>query len=158
MSERGGPHDLHLMDNGGNHVIRLTDSQFGEYRASWSPDGMKIAFPSIRDGNSEIHAMDADGNNLIRLTKHGPHDVSPSWSPDGSKIAFVSGPAGLHFHPLHIFVMNVDGKGLRNLTADTDLTDSFSPSWWPDGMKVVFSSRPNVRARHIYVMTAKGNG
>ena len=122
MSERDGSPDLYVMDSGGNNVIRLTNSKFGEYRASWSPDGMKIAFPSIRDGNSEIHAMDADGNNLTRLTKHEPHDVSPSWSPDGSKIAFISGPPNAQFHPLHIFVMNADGKGLLNLTGDTDLT------------------------------------
>ena len=43
-----------------------------------------------------------------------------------------------------------------NLTEDTDLTDSFSPSWSPDGKEIVFSSRPNVRVRHIYVMTAEG--
>ena len=156
MSERDGSPDLYVMDSSGNNVIRLTNSKFGEYRASWSPDGMKIAFPSIRDGNSEIHAMDADGNNLTRLTKHEPHDVSPSWSPDGSKIAFISGPQNAQFHPLHIFVMNADGKGLLNLTGDTDLTDSFSPSWSPDGKKIVFSSRPNFRVRHIYVMTAEG--
>ncbi len=155
-SERDGTPDLYVMDRDGNNVIRLTNSKFGEYRASWSPDGMKIAFPSVRDGNWEIHAMDADGKNLTRLTKHGPHDVSPSWSPDGSKIAFVSGPQNIQFHPKHCFVMNADGTGMRNLTEDTDLTDSFSPSWSPDGKKIVFSSRPNFRERDIYVMTAEG--
>ena len=156
ISERDGPPDLYVMDSGGNNVMRLTNSDFYEGRPSWSPDGTVIAFPLISDGNSEIHAMDADGNNLTRLTKHGPHDVSPSWSPDGSKIAFVSGPQNAQFHPLHIFVMNADGKGMRNLTGDTDLTDSFSPSWSPDGKKIVFSSRPNFRERDIYVMTAEG--
>ena len=65
---------------------------FFESRATWSPDGTRIAFSSFRFdvGNSEIYAMDADGNNLTRLAKHEFHDVTPSWSPDGSKIAFVS--------------------------------------------------------------------
>ena len=155
-SDRGVTSDLYVMDSGGHNVIRLTHDKFHEYRASWSPDGTKITFSSTRVGNSEIYAMDADGNNLTRLTKHEMHDVRPSWSPDASQIAFVSGPPNAQFHPLHIFVMKADGKGRRNLTQDTDLTDSFSPAWSPDGKKIVFSSRPNFRVRDIYVMTAEG--
>ncbi len=157
-SEHDGPPDLYLMDRDGNNVIRLTNSNFREGRPSWTPDGTKIAFSVfIWDvGNSEIYVMDNDGNNLTRLTIHQMTDVRPSWSPDGSKIVFVSGPQNVQFHPKHIFVMNADGTGMRNLTEDTDLTDSFSPSWSPDGKEIVFSSRPNVRVRHIYVMTAEG--
>ena len=29
------------------------------------------------------------------------------------------------FDPLHIFVMNADGSGRRNLTGDTDLKEEF---------------------------------
>ncbi len=157
-SERDGSPDLYVMDSNGNNVVRLTHDNFFESRASWSPDGTRIVFSTFRwaVGNWEIYVMDANGENEINLTEHKMDDVVPSWSPDGSKIAFVSGPQNVQFHPLHIFVMNADGKGLLNLTGDTDLTDSFSPSWSPDGKEIVFSSRPNVRVRHIYVMTAEG--
>jgi TolB protein len=99
--------------------------------------------------------MDADGNNLINLTKHKMDDVVPSWSPDGSKIAFVSYRGGLN-DPAHIFVMNADGTGRRNLTGDSDLTDSFFPTWSPDGKKIVFDSRRLFEDAHIYVITAEG--
>ena len=160
-SERDGTPDLYLMDRDGNNLIRLTSDNFLENRPSWSPDGTRIAFSVLRWAvrNSEIYAMDADGEgkNEINLTNHKKmHDVRPSWSPDGSKIAFVSGPADVNFNPKHIFVMNADGTGRRNLTEDTGLTNSFSPSWSPDGSKIAFSSRLHWMNGDIYVMTAEG--
>ena len=130
----------------GNNVTKLTNDNNFESRPSWSPNGMKIAFSSFRFlvGNSEIYVVDADGKNEINLTQHEMGDVVPSWSPDGSKIAFAAGPQNVQFHPLHIFVINADGKERRNLTDDTNLTDSFSPTWSPDGKSIVFSSRPNI--------------
>jgi TolB protein len=46
---------------------------------SWSPDGTKIAFVSLRDGNSDIFVMNADGSGQTNLT--GPStffDLNPS--------------------------------------------------------------------------------
>ena len=156
-SERGVTHDLYVMDSDGNNVVRLTQDNFFESRASWSPDGTRIAFSTSRFDvrNSEIYVMDADGENEINLTEHKMHDVVPSWSPDGSKIAFVGAPVD-DFNPAHIFVMNADGTGRRNLTGDSDLTDSFFPTWSPDGKKIVFDSRRLFEAPHIYVITAEG--
>ena len=156
-SERGITHDLYVMDSDGSNVIRLTQDNFFDSRASWSPDGTRIAFSSTRFHvrNSEIYVMDANGENEINLTNHKMDDVVPSWSPDGSKIAFVSAPAD-DFNPAHIFVMNADGTGRRNLTGDSDLTDSFFPTWSPDGKKIVFHSRRLFEGSHIYVITAEG--
>ena len=159
-SERGVTRDLYVMDSDGNNVVRLTHDNFFESRASWSPDGTRIAFSTFRFDvrNWEIYVMDANGENEINLTEHKMDDVVPSWSPDGSKIAFVSAPVD-DFNPAHIFVMNADGKERRNLTGDSDLTDSFFPTWSPDGKKIVFDSRrlfADGTRTHIYVVTADG--
>ena len=61
--------------------------------------------------------------------------------------------------PLHIFVMNADGTGRRNLTADTQLRKNSNPSWSPDGSKIAFTYRHFVPARSrndIFVITADG--
>ena len=160
-SERGVTHDLYVMDSDGSNVVRLTHDNFFESRASWSPDGTRIAFSAFRFDvrNSEIYAMDADGENEINMTKHKMDDNVPSWSPDGSKIAFVGSRGGALNDPFHIFVMNADGTGRRNLTGDSDLTESFFPAWSPDGKKIVFHSQHIFAPRlpyHIYVITAEG--
>ncbi len=158
LSDRGVTDDLYMMDSDGNHVVRLTQDNFSEGRPSWTPDGTGFAFSNFKFfvGNSEIYMMDADGNNVINLTNHEWQDVRPSWSPDGSKMAFVSFRTGAFNDPLHIFVMNADGTGRRNLTADTRLTDSFAPDWSPDGRHIAFNSRLNFRGNDIFVITVDG--
>ena len=161
ISNRGLTRDLYVMDSDGNNVIRLTQDNLFESRPSWSPVSTRIAFSSFRwdVGNSEIYAMDADGNNLINLTKHKWHDVTPSWSLDGSKIAFCSYRAGGLNDPKHIFVMNADGTGRRNLTGDTALRTNQFPSCSPDGRKIAFQSQRLLRdgtRTDIYVITTEG--
>ncbi len=161
ISGRGITPDLYVMGSDGGNVLRLTQDNLFEARASWSPDGRRIAFSSFRwdVGNSEIYAMDADGENEINLTKHKWHDVTPSWSLDGSKIAFCSYRDGGFRTPRHIFVMNADGTGRRNLTRDTGLTTNEFPTCSPDGRKVAFQSQRFFRdgsRNDIFVITTDG--
>ena len=161
-SERGDTPDLYVMDSDGSNVVRLTRDNFREGRPSWMPDGTKFAFASFRFvvGNWEIYVMDADGNDPINLTNHKWHDVKPSWSPDGNEMAFASYRTGAFNDPHHIFVMNADGKGRRNLTADTQLRFNSNPSWSPDGHRISFNSRrffaPDGFRNDIFVITADG--
>jgi TolB protein len=61
-------------------------------------------------------------------------DYGGYWSPDGKKIAFFSNRGGNY----DIWVMNVDGSGLTQLT--TDAADDLYPTWSPDGRKIAFLS------------------
>ena len=156
ISDRGITSDLYVIDSDGSNVVRLTHDNFPEGRPNWTPAGTKFAFASLRFavGNWEIYLMDPDGNDPINLTNHKWDDLRPSWSPDGSKMAFASSRTGDFNDPMHIFVMNADGTGRRNLTADTALRFNSNPTWSPDGSKIAFQSQRVFEGYDIFVITA----
>ena len=147
--------NIYTIDTDGTNLIKLTQGS----TPSWSPDGTRIVF-SFGLGRwlgdvVDIYIMDANGANRVNLTK-GHHNVnhSPVVSPNGTKIAFVS----YRDHNGEIYVMNADGKNLKNLTLHLD--DDTCPTWSPDGRKIAFWSRQVVEGvlnhSDIIVMDADG--
>ena len=67
----------------------LTNDEFFDKNARWSPDGKQIAFSSDRTGNYEIWTMNADGTNPQQKTfSNGMTASNPVWSPDGAKLSY----------------------------------------------------------------------
>ena len=123
ISDRGGAAgEIYTMDVDGTDLVRLTTNTAADINPTFSPDGSKIAFASNRDGNFEVYVMNSDGANQLRLTTDAANDAHPNFSPDGSKIAFRSDRTGTE-----VFVMNVYGTDLTNLTNDVGI--DFQPSW-----------------------------
>ena len=82
-------------------------------------------------------------------------DDTPSFSADGRFVAFAGNyEAGTPLPPgRHIYVVNVDGSGLRQLT-NADFNDS-EPVYMPNGKRIVFVSN---RAAGINIFVAGANG
>jgi Tol biopolymer transport system component len=89
----------------------------------WSPDGVRLAFTSVRDGNDELYVMSADGSGERRLTTNAAADNSAAWSPDGSRLAFQTDRDG----NWEIYAIAVDGTGLTNLTQSP--AQETAPAW-----------------------------
>jgi Tol biopolymer transport system component len=93
----------------------------GGFPGGWFPDGQRILYRGSEGGISalQICSVEPDGSDIkIVLSESGVMSYFPSLSPDGRKIAFTSDRDG---NP-EIYVMNVDGGGLRRLTNDEDGT------------------------------------
>jgi Tol biopolymer transport system component len=91
----------------------------------WSPNGRRVALVHFgTPRHAGIFLAAPDGRGRRRLTRG--LDTEPSWSPDGRAIAFRRG-----LLIGDIYVVNMDGSGLRNLTHTRGL-DERQPAWRPD--------------------------
>ena len=161
--------EIYLMNSDGTGQTRFTAAGTAG-PAAWSPDGSTLAFVNSY-GSYELHVVEATadqgplGFEALPESKviqsKGPG--ATAWSPDGTKIAFSSLRLDKEldtrdqFRHYEIYVVNVDGTGLTNLT-DNDYAD-YAPTWSPDGSSIAFASRRHGKENpEIYVMNADGSG
>lgn len=112
-----------------------------------------IAFRRKAIGSpEEIFLMNSDGSDQHRLARGWCFD----WSPDGQRLAFLRDAA--------IYVINVDGTGLRRLRElGGNVLEWNRPRWSPDGGRIAFAEPSSWPFRgggkgRIIVMNADGMG
>jgi Tol biopolymer transport system component len=146
--------DIYVVNRDGTGLAKITSTAGDDDNPSWSPDGTKIAFRSLRGGRfGDIWVMDADGGNAVNLTPDPVPDTRddrrPAWSPDGTRIAFSSNRAGTY----DIWIMGADGSDPVALSSTRDYDTE--PTWSPDGIRLAFR-RSDDNTSDIMVVFAVG--
>jgi dipeptidyl aminopeptidase/acylaminoacyl peptidase len=126
-----GNSGIYVINRDGTGLRRITTDSAASYQPNWSPDGRRIVFTSDRAGHGDIYLMDVDGSGLIRLTTmpSGAYYQS-SFSANGKRIVFQGRPDN-SLTSDRVFVINVDGSGLRPLTDSSYGAEG--PRWSADG-------------------------
>lgn len=110
-------------------VATRTGKIIAEYKdvtePNWTPDGRLLVAKSTKTEGAKpgIFLSDADLKQIKRIDPDLDSASQPAASPDGRRIAFV--------HHGHIWLMNLDGGGVKQLSSSN--SGEKSPSWSPDG-------------------------
>jgi Tol biopolymer transport system component len=153
QSTAGGISELWILRARTSTPTRVFPDGVAGFDPAASPVG-QIAFmrPGV-SGRQEIWMGSHSGAELQRWSPPGVDDGMPAFSPDGQRMAFVrKTPQG----GSDIWVANLDGTGLVNLTAPLGPSTNLAPAWSPDGYMIAFAGNRNGQFR-IWVMGANGN-
>lgn len=126
-----------IVDLEGHQTGKVTGLPVDAFAPSVSADGTTIAFIAAPSGlgYNQIGVVGSDGSDPHFVST--PHVIVANTlaiSPDASRVAFEGYTSGNS----DIYVVGVDGTGLRQLTTDP-ATDQF-PQWSPDGTTIVYDN------------------
>jgi Tol biopolymer transport system component len=140
-------------DNGDYRVLASQGfPTVGTWCSIWSPDATHFACDGENDSDSSVNGIytirSSDGGGLTRITNAGGGaDIPIDYSPDGKQIVFG------RTDPFHncdttsaLFVVNVDGTGLHQITPQGFCDDD--GSWSPDGTEIAFEHRGSLFVVH----------
>ncbi len=146
--------DIYVADLKGHIKKKLTNSPGYDAEATVSPKGDKIVFTSMRSGDLEIYTMNIDGSHVHQITHQLGYDGGAFFSPDGKMLVFRASRPSTDAEiadyknllaqnlvqpvAMELFVCNVDGSGMRQLTFLGKA--NWAPYFLPSGDKIIFSS------------------
>jgi hypothetical protein len=100
---------------------------------AWTPDGRLVvcSMLGVEGAKAGLYVTDDSFKSLKRIDPNLDDVRQPAVSPDGKRVAFVS-------HG-HIWTLNLDGTGLKQVTTSADGEER--PTWSPDGTALAVARR-----------------
>ncbi len=109
-------------------------------------------YGSARGATLGVYFLTQDGSRVSRLGlgERGPMAVWPDVSPDGTRVVFA-GVQGSEMLPLGLFMADIDGGNLTQLTEG----DGTHPRWSPDGTRIAYTCN---NGNDVCLINADGTG
>lgn len=163
------------LPNGHTHVFvvpadggsprQITTGNFNHTgTVAWMPDSSAVLVSANRYADwelnpreREIYAFALDGSGVTQLTNRQGGDSNPVVSPDGTRIAYTGNDEnGMSHQNASLYVMNLDGSGVQNLTPDLDRGVS-TVQWNADGTGLYYAYN-DAGKRLVAFTNLAGNG
>ena len=146
-----GTNQIFLVPADGGTQRQLTSGDFGTSELGsglnydWTPDGQTIVFDGLRESDADyryresyLYAVDVKSGAVRSLVSKKGSWSSPMVSPDGRSVAFTGSEAGTYsYHADEVWVVGIDGNGMRALTSLD--RDPAGVRWSLDGTGVYFA-------------------
>lgn len=160
-TDRDGDYELwkrSVAPNGDVTHEQLTTNDLHDDRATYSPDGQRLAFVrQTATGGADIWVMTAAGHDARPVTRtEDVVETSPSWSPDGTRVAYAALIGTGRAQNWEVFVAHVDDDvPAVNITAH-EADDQF-PAWSVNDVIAFQSNRRSAgSSSDIYTTTPSG--
>ncbi|GAB4476538.1 MAG: hypothetical protein Kow00124_18780 [Anaerolineae bacterium] len=112
-----------------------------------------LIYSANTGGQLSLYLMPPTGGMVSRVEVPSEvrHAVWPTLSPDGTRLAFVSVAGSVSLRSNGIYVMELDGSGLTQIT----FGDGTHPQWSPDSARLAFTCNSGT---DVCVINADGSG
>ncbi len=161
----------------GGEPRQITDGDWNDGSAKWSPDGGRIVFTSDRSPDrwrwpaDQVWVLDIATGQTTQLADDSLGCSAPSWSPDGEQIAFLATPRRYSDGHTDLYVAPSRGQmsDARMLTRDFTATcedsciddmrahGTITLTWSADGQEVYFLAAMR-GTTHLYALRPNGDG
>jgi dipeptidyl aminopeptidase/acylaminoacyl peptidase len=153
---------IFVIQDGGGTPRQLTDGDYNHGAPEWTPDSQTIVFSAVRKpdaeylrGGADIYSLSLATGQIRRLTDREGPDTNPTVSPDGRLIAYTGFDQTLDTYTVSkLYVMDIDGKNKRALTANLDRAPS-ELKWAADATGVYFTAEDR-GTNNLYLAPVKG--
>ena len=144
--------ELWVTDTNGDVKKQLATGLAADARATWSPDGTRLAYVSEQAGPPDIWVLDLTTGEPTQLTQTDTTETDPAWSPDGRSIAYSTQIEG----NLDIYKLSVDDPAAAPVRLTEDAAADADPAWHPLDGSLAFARDFGSGNREIFTMNGEG--